>query len=209
MARAPRGGSGPCAPQSAPRVSLPCFYRLGSSNGSTGDLTARGRRSVHGGCATAGRRGTDLLAGRRRTRRVTAGVRTLSGKRASGGPRTGLPGAGEATSAHAPARPLVNGRRGGTASTRLAGTAPHPRAESADTKLAARPARECDPGTAARSAASPGNLPPALVSVPGDQAGFGVRGDRHGSRAERQRPHDFARQPAFHPATPPGRLPGR
>ena len=69
-------------------------------------LTWRGTRSVHGRCATDRRRGTDPLAGHRRARRVKAGVRTLSGKRADGGLRTGqAPGAGEATPAHAPARP--------------------------------------------------------------------------------------------------------
>jgi hypothetical protein len=142
MVRAPRDGGGPRVPQSAPRVSLSGFYRLGSSGGSTGDLTARGRRSVHGRCATAGRRGTDFLAGRRRARTATAGARTSYGERADGGPRTGLHGPGEATPAHAPARPLsVNGRRrGGTARTRPASTALHPRAESADTRLTARPA---------------------------------------------------------------------
>lgn len=42
----------------------------------SGSLTAQGARSVHGRCATAARRGTDLLAGRRRARRGKAGVRT-------------------------------------------------------------------------------------------------------------------------------------
>ena len=108
-------------------------------------LTAPGRRSVHGRCATDVRRGTDLLAGRRRARRAKAGGRTLSGKRAGGGLRTGrAPGAGEATPPHAPARPPVTGRRG-AASTRPAGTAPHPRAESADTRLTARPAARVRP----------------------------------------------------------------
>lgn len=72
----------------------------------SGALTAPVAWSV-GRCATDGRRGTGLLAGRRRARRVKAGVRTRSGKRAGGGLRTGkAPGAGEATPAHAPARPL-------------------------------------------------------------------------------------------------------
>jgi hypothetical protein len=167
----PLADCGPRAPQPAPRVSLPRFYLSGSSDGSTGALTAPGTPSLHGRCATDRRRGTDLLAGHRRARRVKAGVRTpVSGERAVGGLRAGpVPGCGEATPAHAPARPLsVNGRRrGGTASTRPASTVLHPRAESADTKLTARPARECDPGPAARSAASPGNLPPALVFGPG------------------------------------------
>jgi hypothetical protein len=100
----PLADSGPLVPQLAPYVSWSSFYRLGSSDGSTGDLTARGRRSVHGRCATAGRRGTDLLAGRRRARTATAGTRTSYGVRADGGLRTGRPGAGEATPAHAPAR---------------------------------------------------------------------------------------------------------
>src|SRR5580698_7081273 len=67
------------------------------------DLTAPGSRSVHGRCATDGRRGTDPLAGHRRAHTAKAGVRTLSGKRADGGLRTRRPGAGEATPAHAPA----------------------------------------------------------------------------------------------------------
>jgi hypothetical protein len=189
-------------------------------------LTAPGTWSVHGRCATDGRRGTDLLAGRRRAHRATAGVRTLIGRRAGGGPRAGH-GAGEATPAHAPARPLVNGRRGGTASTRPAGTAPHPRAESADTKLTARPARGCDPGTAARSAASLTifRLPPCSVRGPGRAlacAGTGTVHARKGTfgmtslvsqRSTRQPPRTFTRQilrllrPADAPAVP-GRVVG-
>jgi hypothetical protein len=167
----------------------------------SGDLTAPRSWSVHGRCATAGRR---VFADHRRARTVKAGMRTLSGERAGGGLRTGLvPGGGEETPAHAPARPsLVNGRRrGGTTSTRPAGTALHPRAESADASLTARPARGCDPGTAARSAALPWRSPACPGVRPGGKAGFGVRGDRHGSRAERHFRHDFACQPAFHPAT--------
>lgn len=154
-------------------------------------LTVPGARCVHGRCATDGRRGTDLLAGHRRARRVTAGVRTLSGRRAGGGPRTGQsPGAGEATSAHASARPLlVTGRRGGAASTRPAGTALHPRAESADTRLTARPAARMRPRPGGLVRRFPLNLPPAPVFGPGAKAGFGMRKDRHGSRAER---HLFA-----------------
>ena len=132
----------------------------------SGALTTPGSWSVHGRCVTAGRRGTDLLAGHRRARRVKAGVRTPFGERAGGGLRAGrAPGCGEATPAHAPARPLVTGRRGGAASTRPAGTVPHPRAESADTKLTARPARGCDPGSAAWSAYSLTifRLPPCSV----------------------------------------------
>jgi hypothetical protein len=72
----------------------------------SGALTTPGSWSVHGRRATDGRRGTDLLAGHRRAHTVKAGVLTLSGKRAGGGLRTGqAPGTGEATPAHAPARP--------------------------------------------------------------------------------------------------------
>jgi hypothetical protein len=76
----------------------------------SGVLTAPGAWSVHGRCATAGRRGTDPLAGHRRARTATAGTRTRNGttrndRRADGGLRTRRPGAGEATPAHAPARP--------------------------------------------------------------------------------------------------------
>jgi len=109
-------------------------------------LTRCGARSVHGRRATDVRRGTDLLAGRSSARKVKAGVRTPCGKRADGGPRTGRrPGGGEATPAHAPARPLVHGRRGGTASTHPAGTTPGTRAESANTSLTARPAARMRP----------------------------------------------------------------
>ena len=205
MARPPRDGSGSLAPWPGPRASWPSFYRSGDTGGCTGALTARGTPSVYGRCATDRRRGTDLLAGRRRARTVKAGVRTLSGERADGGLRTGpVPGCGEATPAHAPARPLsVNGRRrGGTASTRPAGTALHPRAESADTSLTARRRRGCDPGRAARSAAPPWRSSACPVFGSGVKAGFGMRKDRNGSRAERQRSHDFACQPAFHPASP-------
>jgi hypothetical protein len=184
MARAPRDGCGPLVPQPAPRVSLPGFYRLGSSSGSTGDLTARGRRSVHGGCATDGRRGTDLLAGRRRARTATAGTRGRNGttrndRRADGGLRTGrAPGAGEATSAHAPALPpSVNGRRrGGTASTRPASTVLHPRAESAGTRLTARPAARMRPRPGGPVRRLPGNLPPALVFGPGSRRALACAG---------------------------------
>jgi hypothetical protein len=123
----------------------------------SGALTAPGSWSVHGRCATDGRRGTNLLAGHRSAHRVTAGMRSLRGERAGGGLRTGrAPGAGEATSAYAPARPLLvnSRRRGGTASTRPARTAPLPRAESADTSLTARPATRVRPAPAARSALS-------------------------------------------------------
>ncbi len=104
MTTPPLADSGPRVPCPAPRVSWSSFYRLGSSGGSTGDLTAPGSWSVHGRCATDRRRGTDPLAGRRRTRTATAGTRPSYGERADGGLRTGRPGAGEATPAHAPAR---------------------------------------------------------------------------------------------------------
>ena len=102
MTTPPLADSGPRVPCPAPRVSWSSFYRLGSSDGSTGDLTAPGSWSVHGRCATAGRRGTDLLAGRR-ARTATAGTRPSYGERADGGLRTGRPGAGEATPTYAPA----------------------------------------------------------------------------------------------------------
>jgi hypothetical protein len=76
----------------------------------SGHLTTPGSWSVRGRCATAARRGTDLLADQRRARRVKAGVRILSGKRAGCGLRTGrAPSAGESTPAHAPARPGFGG----------------------------------------------------------------------------------------------------
>ena len=94
--------------------------------------------------AFAARRGTDLLAGRSRARGTKAGVRTLNGQRAGGGLRTRDLGAGEATSAHAPARPSWSWSAG-SASTRPAGPAPGMRAESADTKLTARPTARARP----------------------------------------------------------------
>jgi hypothetical protein len=175
----------------------------------SGALTTPGARSVHGSCATDERRGTNLLAGHRRAHTVKAGVRTpVSGERADGGPRTGrAPDAGEATPAHAPARPLVNGRRGGTASTRPARPAPGPRAESANTRLTARHAARVRPRPG-------GPVPAASLTIfrlprvrPGAKAGFGMRGDRHGSRAERHLSHDFACQPASGPANPPDGYP--
>ena len=108
-------------------------------------------------CATDGRRGTDLLADHRRARGAKAGVRTPpDGKRAGGGLRAGrIPaGAVEATPTHAPAWPLVQSRRSGTANTRPTGTALHLRAKSADTKLTARSVRGRALGSAAWSAAS-------------------------------------------------------
>lgn len=202
MARAPRDGSGPLVLFPAPRA-LPGFYRLGSSDRSTGDLTARGRRSVHGRCATAGRRGTDLLAGRRSARTATAGTRTSYGERVDGGLRTRRPGAGEATPAHAPARLPWS----------MAGAVVEPRSPARRaprcTRALSQHRHEADSPDCGASATAPGglsrlfpdDLPPALVFGPGAKAGFGVRGDRNGSRAERHFRHDFACQPAFHPAT--------
>jgi hypothetical protein len=172
-------------------------------------LTGPGTRSVHGRCATDGRRGTDLLAGHLRARRVKAGVRTRCGERAGGGLRTGrAPGAGEATPAHAPARPLVTGRRGGAASTRLAGTAPHPRAESADTTLTARPARGCDPRLGGLVRPFPDDLPPAPCSVRGPGGLWRARGPARFTRGKA--PFAWLRlSVSVPPGNPPGRLLGR
>ena len=155
----------------------------------SGDLTAPGTWSVHGRCATDRRRGTDLLAGHRRARRVKAGVRTpVSGERAGGGPRTGrAPGAGEATPAHAPAR-LPWSMAGVVALRAPVRPAPHrTRALSQHRHKADSPAcgaSETAPGGLVRR--FPDDLPPSPVFGPGVKAGFGVRGDRHGSRAERR-----------------------
>ena len=154
----------------------------------SGDLTAPGSWSVHGRCATDGRRGTDPFAGHRRAHRVKAGVRTLSGKRADGGLRTGRPGAGEATPAHAPARPPSWSVAGVVAPRAPVQSAPHrTRALSQHRHEADSPAcgaSETRPGGSARR--FPDDLPPAPVFGPGVQAGFGMRGDRNGSRAERR-----------------------
>lgn len=208
MARPPRDGSGSPAPWPGPRAPWPSFYLSGSSCGSTSALTAPRTWSVHGRCATDGRRGTDPLVGHRSAHRVKAGVRTLSGRRADGGPRAG-DGAGEATPAHAPARPLWSmGRRGGTASTRPVGTAPHPRAESADTSLTARPAARKRPRPGGPVSRLPGNLPPTPCSVRGPRralacAGTGTVHARKGTvgmtslvsqRSTRQTPRTVTRQ---------------
>ena len=99
--------------------------------------------------AFAARRGTDLLAGRSRARGTKAGVRTFNGsvRTAGCGPRTLVPGRQRRrTRQHVPSG---HGRRG-SASIRPAGPAPGTRAESADTKLTARPAARGRPlGTAA------------------------------------------------------------
>jgi hypothetical protein len=153
----------------------------------SGDLTAPGTWSVHGRCATDGRRGTDPLAGHRRAQMVEAGVRTLSGKRADGGLRAGRPGAGEATPAHAPAR-LPWSMAGVVAPRASVRPAPHrTRALSQHRHEADSPAcgvSETRPGGLARR--FPDDLPPSPAFGPGVQAGFGMRGDRHGSRAERR-----------------------
>jgi hypothetical protein len=154
----------------------------------SGALTAPGSWSVHGRCATDGRRGTDLLAGHRGARGVKAGVRTLSGKRADGGLRAGqAPGAGEATPAHAPARPLRS-MAGVVALRAPVRPAPHrTRALSQHRHKADSPAcgaSETRHGGLVRR--FPDDLPPAPVFGPGVQAGFGMRKDRHGSHAERR-----------------------
>jgi hypothetical protein len=173
-----------------------------------GALTRHRARSVHERRATDVRRGTDLLVGHSRARGVKAGVRTLSGKHADGGPRAGWrPGAGEAPSAHAPARPLVTGRRGGTASTRPAGTARGTRAESADTRLTARPSARMRPRHGAWSAPSLAifRLPPCSVWEPRRAlvcAGTDTVHARKGTSS-----HDFACQPAFRSAALPDSYP--
>lgn len=175
----------------------------------SGDLTAPGSWSVHGRRATDRRRGTDPLADRRRTRRVKAGVRTLSGKRAGGGLRTGqAPGAGEATPTHAPARPPWS--RAGVVELRSpARPAPH------RTRALSQHRHKADSPACGASETRPGgpgppvldDFPPSPVFGPGARAGFGMRKDRHSSRAERHFRHDFDCQPAFHPANPPDGYP--
>jgi len=95
-----------------PAHPLAKFYRSGDTCRPSGALTAPGAPSVHEGCASVARRGTDLLAGRGTARTATAGTRPPSGERADGGLRTGRrPGAGEATPPHAPTGPST--RHGG------------------------------------------------------------------------------------------------
>ena len=115
--RGARHGStrrGPHVPWPAPRTPWPSFYRSGDTGRSTSALPAHPARSVHEGCASGARRGTNLLAGRGTARTATAGTRPPSGERADGGLRTGRgPGTGEATPTHAPAGPFT--RHGGLA----------------------------------------------------------------------------------------------
>lgn len=114
MARMPRYNSGPRVPWPAPRTPWPSFYRSGDTGRSTRALTAHPARSVHEGCASVARRGTNLLVGRGTARTAMAGTRPPSGERADGGLRTGRgPGTGEATPTHAPAGPFT--RHGGLA----------------------------------------------------------------------------------------------
>jgi hypothetical protein len=140
-------------------------------------------------------------AGRAGSRLAYEPLLTGSVRAAGSGPGE-APGAGEETPAHAPAWPLVNGRRGGTASARPAGTALHPRAESADARLTARLARGCDPGSAAWSAASLAIFRLPSCSVQGSRRALAyVRtGTVHARKGDFR--HDFACQPAFHPANP-------
>ena len=103
--------SGPRVPWAA-RAPLGQVLPFRDTGRSTSALTARPARSVHEGCASVARRGTDLLAGRGTARTATAGTRPPSGERADGGLRTGRgPGTGEATPTHAPADPFT--RHGG------------------------------------------------------------------------------------------------
>ena len=104
----------PARAMGRPRTPWSSFYRSGDTGRSTGALTAHPARSVHEGCASVARRGTNLLAGRGTARTATAGTRPPSGERADGGLRTGRgPGTGEATPTHAPAGPFT--RHGGLA----------------------------------------------------------------------------------------------
>ena len=104
----------PARAMARPRTPWPSFYRSGDTCRSTRALTAHPARSVHEGCASVARRGTNLLAGRGTARTATAGTRPPSGERADGGLRTGRgPGTGEATPTHAPAGPFT--RHGGLA----------------------------------------------------------------------------------------------
>jgi hypothetical protein len=226
MARAPRDGSGPLVLFPAPCVCLPGFYRLGSSGGSTGDLTSRARRSVHGTCATAGRRGTNLLAGRRRARTATAGTRTPYGECADGGLRTGRPGAGEATPAHAPARPPSWSLAGVVAPRAPVRPAPH------RTRALSQHRLQTDSPACGTSADRPGgltrlfpdDLPPSSVFDPGPGRALACAGTatihaRKGTsgmtspvsqRSTRQPPRTITRQ-VTRPPRPANRLaaPGR
>ncbi len=150
------------------------------------------------GCRAARHR---LLAGRDRAREAKAGVRTplagACGRRALD--RADLVPGRRRRRTRQPG-PLVMSRRGGTASTRPAGTAPGTRADSPAYGTGATP------GMAAWSASTLTIFRlPSLGS--GVKAGFGVRGDRRGSRAERHFSHDVFCQQAFYPASPPDRYP--
>jgi hypothetical protein len=182
-------GSRPSVPWPVPVSSWPSFYLSGSADGTAGALTAPGRWSVHRRCATDVRRGTHLLAGRSRAHRVKTGARTPRGKRADGGLRTGrVPDAGEATPAHAPVSPP--GSRAGVVALR----APVRTAPPLARELRQQTHERCQPGQRRGSRPepradwpppTPAIFPPALCSVR-VKAGFGMRGDRHGSRAERR-----------------------
>jgi hypothetical protein len=140
--------SGPRVPWPAPRTPWPSFYRSGDTCRSTGALTAHPARSVHEGCASVARRGTNLLAGRGTARTATAGTR----------PRPG--------------------------SVRTAGSGP-----GGDLGPGRRRRRTRQPAPSPVTAAWPA---PSLTifRLPrvhsGDEGALGMRGDRHGSRAERR-----------------------
>jgi len=156
-------------------------------------LTRRRARSVHGRYARLphGAAPTSCRPGHGARGEGWRTNPPLSGERADGGLRTGrVPDAGEATPAHAPVSPPGSrAGRGGTASTRPDDTAPGARAEAADTN-AVSPASGAGADPNHRR---PGRHPlrqssrlPRVRS--GAKAGFGMRGDRHGSRAERRFP---------------------
>ena len=115
---------------------------------STRALTAHPARSVHEGCASVARRGTNLLAGRGTARTATAGTR----------PRPG--------------------------SVRTAGSGP-----GGDLGPGRRRRRTRQPAPSPVTAAWPA---PSLTTFrlprvhSGDEGALGMRGDRHGSRAERR-----------------------
>jgi hypothetical protein len=152
----------------------------------SGDLTAPGSWSVHRRCATDRRRGTDPLAGHRRAHTATAGTRPPRGERADGGLRTGRPGTGEATPAHAPARPHSWSMAGVVAPRAPVRPAPHrTRALSQhrhQTDSPACGASETRPGGLVRL--FPDDLPPSPVFGPGVGGLWHARGPERFTRGK-------------------------
>jgi hypothetical protein len=175
-----------------------------------GALTGRGPRSVHGRCARLPRGVAPIFlpaAAGRAGPKLAYGPSTGSVRTAGCGPGTLVPGRRRRrTRQHVPSG---HGRRG-SASIRPAGPAPGTRAESADTKLTARPAaRGATPWHGGLVRPFPDNFPPAPVRFRGPRRSLACAGTGTVHARKGETHHDLPCQPVFGPATAPDTIPVR